>query len=166
MDQPIIVRAPKRGKANSLQSLIENLVRDINPSATKKRNLIVNDVPPNLVLKCNIHLLRLLISRIILLIMDVTKNNTISISAKTYSDVVLMHFKETNLRHLAFVFDGLKQMHKEAEQMGGFLGVTNHQGYSTTIALTFVNLKRSSNNNKKDLAKTVSAIQQIPGSKT
>ena len=161
MDQQTIACLSQHGSESSLYSLVENLSSLINPAATKRRNYIINEISSSLIVRADSLLLRKIISKIILLLNAVTLDNTIMITAKTYSDLVLVHFKESNLSNLGALFEPMRQLNEEAAHLGGFLGVTNQQGLSMTIALTFINLKKANTSYSENLVTTIRAMQRI-----
>jgi hypothetical protein len=77
------------------------------------------------------------------LIITVTRKSHINISAKEYTNLVLIHFKEDNIENISPICNELKLISPEAEQLGGVLDITTHLDKLATIAFTFINAKKS-----------------------
>ena len=153
------------GKESSLQGVINDVMNRTSMQAATKHNIISNDVEADIRILTDSARVRSLLKRILELILTVSKDSHIHISAKTYTDLVLVHFKEDNIQNLGFVFNELKTLVPEAEQLGGFLGITSHENKLTTIAFTFLNAQNSPRLYMDRLAQTIAQTGQRPRDK-
>jgi hypothetical protein len=128
-------------KQPSLREVIYDLIFVDSSFAARKGDLIFNEVNSHIRILNNPKKIRGILKRILDLIILVTKKSQIRISAKTYTNVVLVHFKENNIQNISFVSDELRHLSPEAEQLGGYLGITRYQNTFTTIVFTFLNVK-------------------------
>jgi hypothetical protein len=109
--------------------------------AAQNDTVIVNEVPPYIKIHNDSAKVSEVICNVIRIILEHTRHSCISISAKLYSDVVLIHFREFNLHHISTVFTALEELQAEVRKLAGYLGITRHFDRYTTIALTFTNLQ-------------------------
>jgi hypothetical protein len=157
MDSRSIASASAKPIEISLHDVVDDLIMATSPHAARYGNLISNDVSPGIKIIPNSEKIKRLIKRILDLIISVTRKDHINISAKTYTDLVLVHFKEINIQNLSPVYNELRQMVSDAEKLGGFLGITSYQNRSATIAFTFMNTKSFQDHYLNRLTKTISA---------
>ena len=153
------------GKETSLQGVINDVMKRTSLQAATRQNIISNDVDADIRILTDSAKIRSLLKRILDLILTVSKDSHIHISAKTYTDLVLVHFKEDNIQNLGYVFNEIKKLVPEAEQLGGFLGITSHENKLTTIAFTFLNSVGSPRLYTDRLAQTISQTAQRPRDK-
>ena len=149
----------------SLHGVVNEVIARTWTQATQKENQISNEVGSEIRILTDSAKVRGILKRILELILTVSKKSHIHISAKTYTDLVLVHFKEDNIQNIGLVFNEIKQLMPEVEQLGGFLGITSHENKLTTIAFTFLNARTPPRFYTDRLAQTIIQTSQRPRDK-
>lgn len=98
---------------------------------------VCNDIPVGVVVKNNPGRIRHLLGKLLQVVMEQAQGGCIRISAKTYSDVVLVHVRDTNSPGYEAIERGLQHWKDAARQLGGFLDVTSQRKQQTTVAFSF-----------------------------
>lgn len=128
-----------RTRTPLLFDLVDELVRVSTPAARETHNLVFNEIPIDLQIKTDKFLLSSILQEVLNMLFSQTSNGYIRISAKTYSDIMLIHIREFNAignwQNASFY-----SLQPLVKQIRGFLGVTSYRQYETTIALSFPNL--------------------------
>ena len=148
----------KKENGISLHDVIEDLMILESIYATEKGNIISNEVESDIQIFHNSKKIKSVLKRILGLIINVTRKSHINISAKAYTNLVLIHFKEDNIENISRISIELKQMSPEAEKLGGVLGVTTHLDKLATIAFTFMNGRNFPRTYPDGLARTISEL--------
>jgi hypothetical protein len=122
-----------------LFDIVDELIRATAPAARQAHTLLFNEIPIDLEIKTDKSLLSSILREVLNMLFSQTSNGYVRISAKTYSDIMLIHVREFNAvgnwKNASFY--SLQPMVK---RIRGFLGVTSYRQYETTIALSFPNL--------------------------
>lgn len=141
MDNQTTIRWLPTYQGSSLRRIITELIQNVKIKGANHENEIINEIPSNILLQTNVKKVTILISKITSVLNYITEKSRIHITAKSYSNLVLVHFRETNLQVSNFLSDRLDQLNSEARQLGGVIGITNSNKKITTIAFTFTNVK-------------------------
>ncbi|HTD94975.1 MAG TPA: hypothetical protein VK644_14215 [Chitinophagaceae bacterium] len=128
-------------QASALCELVDKLIKTSSIAATRNRSFIINNVPEGLSVTADENILSTIISVLLQYVVNHARDTCITISAKAYNDVVLMHVKDANGCSNDGISYGVQQVQHLARKMGGFLDVTSYRRRETTIAFTFPNLK-------------------------
>ncbi len=109
------------------------------PSATRKNSFIINDVPDDLEVNTDEHMLATVFGSLLNTVINNSENCCIRISAKLYGRVVLLHLKESHRLNCPAFAGNLRQVQQLAEKIGGTVSVSNERNEATTIVFSFVN---------------------------
>lgn len=124
-----------------LRMMVQQLTEDCLPVASQHQNIIVNNIPADLKITADQHQLAVMIGRLMNTALGYVRNSSLHISAKFYSNVMLIHFKgDVCLSDPAFE-EQLKDIHEMAQAAGGMAGVTSYRNEITTVALSVRNAK-------------------------
>ncbi len=127
----------KAANAWELNPITDCLVSSMKPAADNRGNHIINDIADDICVDANRELLATVLGGLIFAINSQVKDSNIRLTAKVYTDVILVHLKDYNSSgHI--VID--KKLQALAEKMGGFVGVSSLRNNLTTIAFCFPNI--------------------------
>jgi len=122
-----------------LQETVSRILSGCIPSATRKNSFIINDVPSDMHVSTDEHMLASVFGAILNAVITHTENTCIRISAKFYGKVVLLHLKETHRLNSSSFVANLRQIQQLAEKIGGTVSISSHEGEATTIVFSFQN---------------------------
>ena len=125
--------------ADDLRQVANQLVSTFLPLAARNKSLFVNEIPENITISNNPQLVASVLSGLISSVVSNTKNSCIRLSAKVYSQVILLQVKDSS-SHSHPAEHRLKQLPPIAEKIGGVVGVTSQRMNMTTFAFSFPNL--------------------------
>lgn len=126
----------------SLHHLVHELVTDVLLFAVKRRNLIINDVHPDLHAYVDEQRLAIILKKLLCHIVMNTQDNCIRVTAKSYSSITLVHVRNNDFNCEKMITNYLQQLKGIAEQLGGCLDITNNKLHGTTVSFTFLNLRQ------------------------
>jgi glucose-6-phosphate-specific signal transduction histidine kinase len=122
----------------ALHLMINQLSVSAIPTATRNQSMIVNDIPAELQINADQHTLAAVIGRLLNVIVSHTQNCAIHVSAKPYTNVMLLHLKgQTKMNSPAFALS-LNEIQELASHIGGTIGITSYRNEVTTIAFSFI----------------------------
>lgn len=128
-------------KAQTLEEIMRNcLMLNANPEL-KDSMRVNNDIADNVVIYNNASKVSRVLQHLLKSIFTFSRQNQIRISAKTYSDVVLIHLRDAAGLDEEMVRPVLLDMQPWVEELGGFLDITSHRTSETTIAFSFPNIR-------------------------
>lgn len=130
-----------------LDEIIRCCLSDSLDSATSKYVRIHHDVDDNLKVYRNASRVGRVLLHVLKSVVSVSEKNQIRISAKTYSDVVLIHLRNAFGLDEDMVRPALMDIQADVEEMGGFLDITSHRPSETTITFSFPNIPDFNNLN-------------------
>jgi len=113
------------------------LMNSLDRTASRKHNVLVNDIPGNICIDADRQLLATVLSSLLSSVIGKARNSWIQLTAKVYSDVILLHIKDHNATPHYVVDKHLRAM---AGKMGGVVEVCSRRNNVTTIAFSFPNL--------------------------
>jgi K+-sensing histidine kinase KdpD len=109
------------------------------PTAAQRNSFIVNDIPKELNVNANEHMLASVFGSLLNTVITNTRDCCIRVSAKLYGKVVLVHLKESH-HTINNAFNGsIRQVQQLAEKIGGTISINSDRDKATTIVFTFVN---------------------------
>ncbi len=120
-----------------LHSITDSLVSSIEPAAASRGNHFINDITDDICVDANRELLANVIAGLICAVNSQVKDSKIRLTAKQYTDVILIHLKDYNKNEFIIIDRKIQAL---AEKMGGFVGVCSRRNNLTTIAFCFPNL--------------------------
>jgi signal transduction histidine kinase len=123
-----------------LQVLTNNVVTELLPLADQNKCVFLNDIPARLFLGTDPVQIATVLKDLLFAVVSHAKDTCIQLSAKIYTDVVLIHVKDCSTFNSYAVESGLQRLKPIAESMGGFLSITSLRKKVTTVAFCFPNL--------------------------
>lgn len=123
----------------TLKSLVKELVTELIPATVNNNSFIINDIPGELRLAANPDIISSVMRNLLNTMAAHTTGSCIRISAKTYSDVVLVQVKDHSMNGSTLAYN-LQATQPIAEKIGGFLGITSQWRNETVIVFSFPNL--------------------------
>lgn len=124
----------------TLERLVNALINVKLETVVRKQSFFINEVQGNVPLNADRHVVTNVLECLIQNVLNETQSSCIRISAKEYSQVLLIHIydnHETDYGTKNVVSDKVRV---EANKIGGFVGVTRHQKNQTVIAFSFPNV--------------------------
>jgi hypothetical protein len=126
--------------STSLHLLVNHLIAGSLPTAVHNNSIIVNDVPAEFCIEADGYMVASVISALLNTVTGCAKNSCISISAKNYGNVILVHIRNSNSTKRIDVADSLQQVKSLVEKTTGYVSVTSEIKKVMTIAYSFSNL--------------------------
>jgi hypothetical protein len=124
----------------ALHLMVNQLSVSAMPSAIRRENVVVNDIPAALYVHADAHKLAAVIGSLLNTVIGHSNNSYIRVTAKTYGDVTLVHIKDNGRLNSPAFAGSLVAIQDLAERIGGSVSVTSYRNDVTTVALTFMNL--------------------------
>lgn len=124
----------------ALHLMINQLSVSSMPVAIRRRNVIVNDVPSDLVIKSDEQKLAAVLGNLLNTVIGHANDSYIRITAKLYGGVTLLHIKENSRLNSPAFANSLVEIQELAEKIGGSVSVTSYRNDITTIALSITNM--------------------------
>lgn len=123
----------------TLKSMVKELVTELIPATVNNNSFIINDIPGELRLVANPDIISSVMRNLLNTMAAHTAGSCIRITAKTYSDVVLIQVKDHSVNGNTLAYN-LQATQPIAERIGGFLGITSQWKNETVIVFSFPNL--------------------------
>src|SRR5262245_23465608 len=109
----------------ALNSMVSRISASSLPFATRKNSFIINDVPTDLHVTTDEHMLATILSSLLNTVIAHTKACCIRISAKLYGRIVLFQLKESDHMSSPALAASLRQVQQLAESIGGTINVSH-----------------------------------------
>jgi hypothetical protein len=122
-----------------LQEVVSRILDTCVTSASRKNSLIINDVPDDMQVTTDEHMVATVFGTLLNAVITHTENTCIRISAKYYGRVVVLHLKETHKLNSSSFATTLRQIQQLAEKISGTVSISNNEGEATTIVFSFLN---------------------------
>ena len=122
-----------------LQEVVSRILVSCVPSASRKNSFIINDVPADMQVTTDEHMVATVFGTLLNAIITYAENTCIRVSAKFYGRVVVLHLKETHKLNSSSFAATLRQIQQLAEKIGGTVSISNNEGEATTIVFSFLN---------------------------
>lgn len=130
----------KQTQASYLSEMVDDVIKSCAPLALDSHHFIVNEVPKNLLVKTDNRIIVGLFNGLLQSVINHSKNSYIRISAKVYTDILILHVRDYNIMGLSSGVYQLQHLDPLVKKVRGFLGVTSHRQGESTVALSFLNL--------------------------
>lgn len=127
-------------KAITLERLVHALINVKLESVVRKRSFFINEVQCNLPLKADRNVVTKVLDSLLQNVLNETASSCIRISAKEYSQVLLIHIYDNHEADYGAENVVSELVQVEAKKIGGFVGITRHQKNQTVIAFSFPNV--------------------------
>ncbi len=128
---------------SGLHQLTDGLVNGFLPEAASNNNVFINEIPDQLHLATDRHMLASVLGGLLSAVVSYTKDSNIRLSAKIYGNVVLVQLKESTSFNTNAVENEVRKLQPLAEKMRGSVCVTSQRKNITTITFGFPNLPLS-----------------------
>lgn len=128
------------GNQLQLQRLVNALINMRLEILVKKQSFFVNDVQDWLPLKANKKVVTNVLDFLLRNVLHETSNSCIRITAKEYSQVILIHIDDMHERDYSTDSIISDQILVEAKKIGGIVEITRQQKNHTVIAFSFPNI--------------------------
>lgn len=122
-----------------LHSIVSRVSASSLPSATRKYSFIINDVPADLRVNTDEHMLATVLATLLNTLIAYSENSCIRVSAKLYGKVALIHLKESPGLNNFAISPKLKEIRQLAEMIGGTVSIGNNGDKLTSIVFSFIN---------------------------
>jgi signal transduction histidine kinase len=122
----------------ALQTLVERLIKNLLPVATRNNSFIVNDVSPKLCVGVDENAVMPVISGLLQSVINNARETSIRITAKeVYGKMVVVSVKDNNSYNTYGVACSLQDVVPMAQRIGGQLDISSEKQNVTTIAFRF-----------------------------
>ncbi|HEV7783422.1 MAG TPA: hypothetical protein VGO58_19240 [Chitinophagaceae bacterium] len=126
-------------QGRSLKSLVNSHLTDLIPVFARNNSFIINDVSDELKIVANPEKVGGILDQLFTTVAAHTTGSCIRITAKTYSDVILLQVRDHGMNGHTIACN-LQTAQPIAETIGGFLGITSQWKNETVIVFSFPNL--------------------------
>ena len=123
----------------ALHLMVNRISASSLPVAIQRHSFIVNDIPADLLVHTDEHMLAAVFGSLLNTVIIHTENSCIRVSAKLYGKVVIINLKETHQPVIPSLALNLRQVQQLAEKIGGSISISSDSTRSTTIVFSFVN---------------------------
>jgi hypothetical protein len=134
------VETERLSSFTTLDKLADRMIESFSPLAAHSRNHFVNDIPEQLYIDTDENILASILSGLLHAVVRNAKESCIRISAKIYSNVILVHIKDYNSINYCPVENSLSDLQFMAEKIGGSVSITSQRHNVATFAFSFPNL--------------------------
>jgi len=124
----------------NLHQLIDQLLVTFLPRAVRQNSIILNQVQQELPVVTDKNVLASVLGNLIYNTVALTTNNCIKVSAKTYSNVTLIHIRKDDFCYEEEIEKSFQPIQALAEKLGGCISVSSSESKGTTVTFTFLNL--------------------------
>lgn len=128
------------GNSITLDRLVNALINVKLESMVRKQSFFINEVQGNLSLNADRQIVTSVLECLIQNVLNETTSSCIRISAKEYSQVLLIHIYDNHVSDYGTENVISDKVRVEAKKIGGFVGITRHQKNQTVIAFSFPNV--------------------------
>jgi hypothetical protein len=123
-----------------LREMADSLTKSFLPLASRNQSFFVNDIPEDLYLGTNPAAISSILGDLLFSMISNAKDTCIQLTAKIYSDVILVHVKDCSTFNSYAVSSSLQRLQPLVERMGGFVNITSQRKKVTTVAFCFPNI--------------------------
>lgn len=125
-----------------LRSLAGKLINGMQVAAVRRNSIIVNHISPAIQITTDENLLAAAINDLLAFMVSRSTDNCIRITAKTFSNLVLLHFTDNNNNnHRPGISESdFNHLQPVAAAIGGCITICNHHPHSETLALSILDM--------------------------
>jgi len=124
----------------TLDELAGSMIKSFGPLAARNKSVILNDIPDHLYIDTDPDIIAAVLSGLLSAVIRNAKESCIRLSAKIYTNVILVHIKDYNSLNFCPIENSLQQLQPMAEKVGGSVSVTSQRHNVATFAFSFPNL--------------------------
>lgn len=123
----------------NLKQMVSQLIKGITPLAVSKKSFIVNDIHPDLVVNTEVNMMAYVVGSMLNSSINVTENDCLHITAKVYSNIIIIHIKDNFSSFNNSIAYDLEQLQPVANKLGGIVCYDGNTLKGTSIAFSFTN---------------------------
>jgi hypothetical protein len=120
----------------SLKQIINTLLLSYQPVAVRQNSFFVNEIPDDLLIETDKNVLITLLGSLFYVVARCSKDTCINISAKGYSEVLLLYIKDSNSLNNYGILSSLQHLQLLADKLGGFFHLSGLDTKATSIAFS------------------------------
>jgi hypothetical protein len=128
------------GNPVNLHQLVDQLMVTFLPRAVRQNSFMVNHVQEKMPVIADKNVLASVLGNLLYNTVALTSNNCIQVSAKTYSNITLIHIRKSDICYEEEIVKSFQPIQALAEKLGGCISVTCNKVKGTTVAFTFLNV--------------------------
>ena len=126
-------------KDPSLQSVVNDLIRESAPLAVHNRNYIVNNIPADLCIETSGLMVSAVLNKLFHTVIRHAQNSVILISARVYGMTILIQVKSKGVISPGFV-EEIGHACLKAQKTGGIIEVIQCESGQASVAYCFLNV--------------------------
>lgn len=119
--------------------LVSDLVESLLPLATRRHNIVLNEIPRDLCVRVDENMLAYIFWSLINAAIQSTQNEVIHIEATPVGDCVVIRIKDVGTYFHHTISRDYRLVQYAAEQLGGTISIENGIDYGTNAALSISN---------------------------
>jgi C4-dicarboxylate-specific signal transduction histidine kinase len=123
----------------SLHKLASGLLQSLLPLTTKRRTLVLNEIPRDLHVRADENMLAYVLWNLINAAVQSTQDDCIHIEAAVVDDRVMVRVKNAGVFFHRSIAKEYRQIQHVAEQLGGGISVEGSKNYGTDAAFCVAN---------------------------
>jgi len=132
-------RENEQSRPVNLHQLVDQLMSTFLPRAVRQNSLILNHVEQQLPVVTDRNVLASVLGNLIYNTVALTNNDCIQVSAKTFSNITLIHIRKSDTCYEEEIMKSFQPIQTLAAKLGGCISVTSNKAKGTTVAFTFLN---------------------------
>jgi hypothetical protein len=125
---------------SNLHSLTNDLIESVSSAAILNDSYFVNEIPEDLDVDTDPQLVASVLGGMLSTVGRHARGSVITVSAKIYHDVILVHVKDYNNSQNYDIYHSLQELNPLAEKIGGVIDVNSYRLKVTTVVFSFPNL--------------------------
>jgi hypothetical protein len=125
--------------APSLQHLLNTIVSNYLPAATRNNTQVLNEVKKEISVGTTIEKAVAVMSDLLAMVVSNSRNGDIHITAEKFKDVVIVEIQERNNYNGYALSSSIHSIAPEAAALGGHISINGPQQKITTISFSFPN---------------------------
>jgi hypothetical protein len=123
----------------TLQAMVKRISVNSLPAAAEKHSFIINDIPSDIQVSADEHMVASVFGSLLNTIISHTENCCIRISANLFGKEVLINLKESYQVNVRAFAGSLREIKQLAEKIGGTVTITSDRTRETSIFFSFAN---------------------------
>jgi signal transduction histidine kinase len=133
---------PVAPKDPNLHGIVDDLINEAAPLAIHNRNLIINNISPDLLLETSGSVISSVLDKLFTTVIRHTQNSVILISAKVYGMTILVQVKSKGNVNPGFPED-INRACMKAQHTGGIVEMLQYENTQASVAYCFLNVAGS-----------------------
>lgn len=121
-----------------LRFLAGKLINGMQPAAVRQNSFIINDISPAIMVTTDENLLTAIVNDLLAVIVSRNKNSCIRLTAKPFTNVVLLHIQDQNKAIRETSMSDFDDLQPHAAKVGGCITINNRKKESATLVLSLL----------------------------